>query len=111
MPDVTTTFSRECPCGETVQIEAGVEQPHRCRPISAQQVRTAWAEGYQWARAEPRGFHPGYDVERYGDGRWVIYRTTRDRSPEVARGRTTVGLLWAYWRRRLFQPVVDDVPQ
>lgn len=58
-----------------------------------------------WAPAQPLGYHPGYDIERYGGGRWVLYRTTRDDSVEVAHGRTTPGMLFAYFWRRLLRPV------
>lgn len=49
---ITTEFTRTCPCGETVTHSRGQEQPHDCRPIGAQQVRDAWADGYDWARQE-----------------------------------------------------------
>lgn len=50
----TTEFTATCPCGETVTYSGGREQPHTCRPISAQKVRDAWADGYEWGRAVRR---------------------------------------------------------
>jgi hypothetical protein len=52
---VTDTFTRQCECGETVRVIEGQKQPHTCRPISAQQVRDAWADGYEFARRELLG--------------------------------------------------------
>lgn len=51
---VSANFTMTCTCGETFQVVDGQEQPHTCRPITAQQVRDAWAEGYRFARAEGR---------------------------------------------------------
>lgn len=48
----TTEFTATCPCGVVVQHSRGQEQSHECRPITAQQVRDAWAEGYAWAKQE-----------------------------------------------------------
>lgn len=45
-PTVSWTFSYTCPCSRTVHVVNGVEQPHICAPISAQQVRDANADGY-----------------------------------------------------------------
>lgn len=65
-----------------------------------------------WAPAQPLGYQSGYDIERYGGGRWVLYRTHAHHLPgrhggstEVARGRTTLGMLFAYFWRRLLRPV------
>lgn len=49
---ITDEFTATCPCGETVTYSGGREQSHTCRPISAQQVRDAWAAGYAFARRE-----------------------------------------------------------
>lgn len=51
-PAVCTTFTATCPCGETVHVGAGVEQPHEHRPITVQMVRDAWADGYAFAKTE-----------------------------------------------------------
>ena len=57
-----------------------------------------------WAPAVPLGYAPGYDIERSGDGRWVLYRTTTTASDEVAAGRTWLGMVAAYWWHRLRRP-------
>jgi hypothetical protein len=57
-----------------------------------------------WGPAQPLGYQPGYDVEHYGD-HWELFRTTRTDSVEVARGHSRIGLLFAYWWRRLLRPV------
>jgi hypothetical protein len=48
----SANFASVCPCGAERVFIGGREQPHECRPISAQQVRDAWAEGYKFARSE-----------------------------------------------------------
>jgi hypothetical protein len=53
----------------------------------------------------PVGYQPGYDVERSKFGGWGIYRTTRTGSELVAMGKTTLGLVFAYWWRRLLRPI------
>jgi hypothetical protein len=58
-----------------------------------------------WRPATPEAYHPGYDLERYGDGHWVLYRTTSGASVEAARGRTWFGMVGAYWWHRLRHPV------
>ena len=40
------TFTYVCPCTVTVTVINGVESPHTCLPITPQQVRDAWADGY-----------------------------------------------------------------
>jgi hypothetical protein len=57
-----------------------------------------------WGPAQPLGYQPGYDIERFNHGCWVLYRTTKTASVEVASGRTTVGMLLAYWWHRLRRP-------
>jgi len=58
-----------------------------------------------WAPATPEPYHPGYDLERYDGGRWVLYRTTHSDSFEVASGSTWLGMVAAYWWHRLWHPI------
>lgn len=55
----TDTFTAMCACGESYAVVGGRGQPHECRVITAQQVRDAWADGYEWARQEIVGWQWG----------------------------------------------------
>lgn len=50
-PAATLTFTCPCACGKTRRQVDGVEQPHDCQP-TAQDVRDAWAEGYEFGKRE-----------------------------------------------------------
>lgn len=48
---VYVNYTCPCACGITRATINGVEQPHNCQP-TAQDVRDAWAEGYEFGKRE-----------------------------------------------------------